>query len=148
MLKLQLLTAFIINLDLVAVEQIDSWVESPQIIPSGRCLTADGVILFRHEYDAVISIERYPHSRHPAELLFAHICAWLLDHDSDRDQIATPRTDVDILDDDTADIEITISFEEDVQGVSDPAGPIKLNGQRYRLDTALSDYAGSGVIAP
>jgi len=146
MLKLQQITAFLVQLNLVAAEQIDSWVENPQISPSGEDSGAGSVLLFRQTYDAVISIERFPHENHPVELLFAQVCAWLINNDSERDEIAAPQTDVDVLDDSTADIEITISFEEDVFGVEDPAGPIDVLGTRYRLDSELVNYAETGEV--
>jgi hypothetical protein len=145
MTKLQQLTAFLINLNLVAAEQIDGWVENPQIIPSGKSM-GEGILLYRQEYDAVISIERFPHKNLPAELLFGQVCAWLMENDGERDEIAKPRTDVDILDAETADIEISISFEEDVYATPDPAGTIVLNGVNYRLADALIDYAETGDV--
>lgn len=145
MIKLAQLTRFLIELNLVAAEQIDSWVENPRIVPSGKSLGNGQIVMYRHEYDAVIVIERYPHKVHSAQLLFAHICSWVMNND-DRDEIARPRIDVDILDDDTADIEISISFEEDGMVVEDPAGDIELYGKRYRLDDAVINYAETGEV--
>ena len=146
MLKLQQITDFLVQLNLVAAEQIDSWVENPQMIPSGEDSGAGGVLLYRQTYDAVISIERFPHQHHPVELLFAHISVWLMNNDSERDEIATPQTEVDVLDDSTADIEISISFEEELYGIEDPAGTIELFGTRYRLDSQLVNYAETGEV--
>lgn len=145
MVKLQQLTQFLINLDLVAVEQIDAWVENPRIIPAAKS-NGRGILLYRQAYDAVISIERFPHKTHPAELLFAHVSAWLITNDSERDEIAQPRTEVDILDDDTADIEISIDFEEDIYITADPAGTIDLDGTLYRLADPQIDYAETGEV--
>lgn len=146
MVKLQQLTAYLVQQNLVAAEQFDSWVENPQIVPCGN-VHGNGIVLYRQTYDAVISIERYPHQTHPAELLFGLVCAWLMTHDADRDEIAAPNTDVDVLDDSTADIEISISFEEDITAVEDPAGQIELDGVRYRLADADIDYAETGEVA-
>ena len=145
MIKLQQLTHFLIQQNMVAAEQIDSWVENPQIIPSGED-QGTGIVLYRQTYDAVISIERFPHKHVAAELLFALVCAWLMQNDADRDEIAQPTTDVDVLDESTADIEISIAFEEDVHGVEDPAGPIELNGTHYRLADIEIDYAEEGEV--
>ena len=148
MLKLQLLTAFLINLDLVAAENIDSWVEDPRIVPSGSIVSgaAEGIILFRQEYDAVFSIERYPHQRHHVNELFGQVCAWLIENDADREEIAQPNIDVDILDDETADIEITISFTEDVTAIKDPAGLIVVGGETYSLGAVVVDVAEEGDL--
>ncbi len=145
MLKLKQLTTFLVQQNLVAAEQIDSWVENPQIIPGGEDM-GTGIVLYRQTYDAVISIERFPHKHVAAELLFALVCAWLMQNDPDRQEIAQPTTDVDVLDDSTADIEISISFEEDVHGVIDPAGPIDLFGVNYRLADIEIDYAEQGEV--
>lgn len=146
MKKLQQLTAFIVGLDLVAAENIDAWVENPKIVPRGKSMGEGGIVLYTQTYDAVISIERFPHKTHPAELLFGHVCAWLMENDGERDEIADPNTDVDVLDDETADVEITISFEEDVLAVPDPAGTIVLGGNLYRLADVVVDYAEDGEV--
>tara|TARA_R110002050_G_scaffold57423_3_gene128941 strand:+ start:87448 stop:87894 length:447 start_codon:yes stop_codon:yes gene_type:complete len=146
MLKLQAITAFILSLDLVAAENVETWVEKPKIVPRGKSMGNGAMVLYTQTYDAVIFIERYPHKRHPAELIFGHVCAWLMDNDTDRKENAAPDTDVDIKDDETADIEITISFEEDVHVVLDPDGTIVLGGVSYRLADAEIDYAEQGEI--
>lgn len=142
MIKLQQITAFLIGLDLVAAENIDTWVENPRIVPWGKEITDGQMVLFRQTYDAVLSFERWPHSRHPAELLFAHVSVWLLENDEERfeKELAMPVTDVDILDTKTANVDITITFEEDITAVLDENGPITFGGQRYRLDDAVISY--------
>lgn len=147
MVKLQQLTAFLVGLNLVAAEQLDGWVENPQILPRGKSMGDGGMVLYTQTYDAVISIERFPHKNHPAELLFGQVCAWLIEHGDGTDEIPKPRTDVDVLDDQTADIEMTISFEEDVMAVADPAGSIVLGGARYRLADVVIGYAETGEVA-
>jgi len=145
--KLQALTQFIIELDLVAVENIDTWMEEPRIKPIGRQETANCILLFQNEYDAVFSIERFPHKRHSPNVLFGNICTWLMTEDCERDENAQPRTDVDILDDDVADVEITISFTEDVYAIKDVNGDILYNGEQYRLaDAAEIDIAEDGSV--
>lgn len=148
MKQLAAITAFIVGLDLIAAEQIESWVENPQIVPAGTVKTRDGVVIYRQTYTAVIAIERYPHKRCPAELLFAHISAWLIDNDGDRfdDKDAKITTDVEIMEDDTADIEISIDFIEEIEIVKDPGGPIRLNGDRWRLADVPIDYALTGEV--
>jgi hypothetical protein len=58
-----------------------------------------------------------------------------------------PVTDVDILDGQTADIDITITFEEDITAVLDENGPITFDGQRYRLDDAVISYVKEAEMA-
>lgn len=144
--KLAALSGFLINLNLFAVEDFDSWVEDPKIVPSGELLSEGGIVLFRYEYDAVFAIDRFPHGTHSAELLFGHFCAWLMEND-EREQIAEPRVDVDVIDDQVAEIQMGIDFREDVTAVDDPAGPIELNGKRYRLGTPETHYVTGGDLA-
>jgi hypothetical protein len=148
MKQLAAITEFLLGLNLVAAEQIDSWVEDPEIVPAGTVTTRDALVIYRQNYTAVIAIERYPHRVHPAELLFAHISAWLIEHDGDRfdNQDAKITTDVEIMDDDTADITISIDFSEEVEVVQDPGGPIYLNGFHWRLADADIHYALTGDV--
>jgi hypothetical protein len=148
MKQIAAITAFLLDLDLVAAEQIESWVENPQIVPAGTWRTAKGVVIYRQRYTAVIAIERYPHKRHPAELLFAHISAWLIEHDGERfdNEDAKITTDVEILDDDTADILVSIDFVEEVEIVEDEDGPIALAGKTWTLAGIEIDYALAGEV--
>ena len=148
MVKLQQITAFLVGLNLVAAENIDTWVENPQIVPRFKSQGDGQIILYTQTYDAKLFIERYPHKVHDAELLFAQVCVWLIENDEGRLdlQLPHPDTDVDILDDSTADIEITIRFEEDITAVIDESGPIEFGGQRYRLDDITLSYAKEGEM--
>ncbi len=149
MLKLQQITAFLVGLDLVAAENIDAWVENPQVVPRFKDLGNGQLVVYTQTYDAMIAIERYPHQVHAAELLFAQMCAWLIENDESRLELNLPHpeTDVTILDNKTADIEIVIRFEEDITAVPDENGPIEFHGQRYRLDDVTLSYAKEGEMA-
>lgn len=148
MKQLQLLTAFLINLDLFAPEQLDSWVENPTLTPSGKATTEGGYIIYRQQYDAVITIERYAHAAQPVELIFSHLTAWLMDNDNARsdNRNASINTEVDVLDEQTADIIISIGFYEDVEIVPDVDGPITFNGETFRLAESIIDYAETGDV--
>lgn len=148
MKQLAAITQFLIGLDLVAAEQIDSWVENPQIVPAASVKSAGVLVIYRQTYTAVLAIERYPHRRIPAELLFAQISAWLIEHDSERfdNEEAKISTDVEIMDDETADIEIGIDFIEEVEIVEDAGGPISLDGKRWRLAEGTINYALTGDV--
>jgi hypothetical protein len=73
----------------------------------------------------------------------------LMDNDGERfdNQDAKITTDVEIMDDGTADIEISIDFIEEVEIVQDSGGPIYLNGFHWRLAEAVIDYALTGDVA-
>lgn len=148
MKQIAAITAFLTGLDLVAAENIDAWVENPQIEAAGSMRGANSVLLFRQKYDAVISIERFPHKVHPVELLFAHLTTWLMDNDGERSDgsEAVIQNEVDVLDDSTADIVLTIDFIEDVTAIEDAAGPIALAGKTYKLADADIWYAETGGV--
>jgi hypothetical protein len=148
MVKLGQLRAFIEQLNLVALENIDSWAENIRFRGVFKDL-GNGMVLFRQEYDAVISIERFPHERHPVELLFGQVCAWLIDNDPEREDqdVEQPTVDADILGGGMADLDITIPFVEDVEAIPDDNGPITINGETYQLANVLIDYAETGDLA-
>jgi hypothetical protein len=149
MKQLACITQFIVNLNLVAAEQIDSWVDKLKITLAATSMGVGGIVLFRQTYSISLFIERYPHKVHPSELLFAHIAAWLMDNDSERfdQKDADIEVELDILDDETADIMVSIDFIEEIGIVEDPGGAILFNGQRWRLATPIIKYALSGDIA-
>jgi hypothetical protein len=150
MKRLRELTEFLMGLNYVAAEQLDSWADNPELIPLLESKGPGGLTVYDVRYDAVVVIERYPHQRHPAELLFAQIVVWLDQADPDRydqDNLANPRIDVDILDNGTADLELTIPFVESVDAVPDPDGPIEWNGQRWQLADAEIWIAEQGGVA-
>lgn len=148
MRQIKALTSFLLGLNLVAAENIGSLVENPKVEPTAKSMGDGGMILFRQTYDAVIDIERYPHQRHPVELLFGQVSAWLLTYDVDRfdRKEASIQTDVEVLDAETANIMLVIDFIEEVGAVPDPSGPIEYNGQRWRLDVPVINYALEGDL--
>lgn len=148
MVKLGQLHSFLANLNLVALENIDSWAENIRF--NGVCKDqGTGLVLFRQEYDAVISFERFPHTRYPVELLFAQVIAWLMANDAEREDqnVGQPSVETDILDGTLADVDITIPFVEDVEAVPDENGPIVIDGQSYALANVVIDYAETGDLS-
>lgn len=153
MKQLKALSAYLLSLELFSPEDFDSWAEGAKIVQRGKHLSRAGgfgdkqsVILFRIHYQAIFVIERYPHRRHPVNLLFAQVVAWLMGHDDERLENAVPEVDVEILDDETADIQIGIEFIEDVSAVPDPAGTISLYGEDYALADADLWVAEQGDV--
>lgn len=148
MKQLAALTAFLISLDLVAAEQIDSWADTPVIVPSGKVISDNSILLYRLTYNGIFTIERYPHKQHSAYLLFGQVGAWLMDNEPARNNgtEATIQTEIDILDDGTADIIFTIDFWEEVTAITDPNGVLVINNQHYTLADAEIDVAESGEV--
>lgn len=135
--KLERITAHLLAANLVASEQLDSWMENGRLETASKYL-GNGVRVCRLEYDAVITIERY--SKGPS-LIFALVTTWLMEHDEDRHTLGLPepQVEVDVMDRDLADVEITIRFSESVDLVPDDAGLIRYLGTRYNVATVPVD---------
>jgi len=148
MIKLQQITAFLIGLNYVAAENIDAYIEEPQIVPRCKDIGQGQKIIYTQTYDAYIAIERFPHAQVAAELLFAQVCVWLIVNDETRfdSDLPSPGVDVDVLDSETADIDIKIRFEEDITAVPDENGPIEIDGTKYRLEDAVISYVQQGEM--
>lgn len=134
MKQLSALTAFLLNLELFAAEQLESFVDDLTILPACRDAVAGQIVVCEMDYTAAFYIERYPHATHRAELLVAQIGAWLLQNDSNRHGGFQFPVVVDVLDASTADLEIRIPFHEVVTATQHPSGEILFNSQRYTLD--------------
>jgi hypothetical protein len=134
MTKLTALTTFLLNLNLFAAEQLESFVDDLTIMPACRTAAAGQIVVCEMDYTAAFYIERFPHGSTPAPLLFAQISAWLLQNDPDRHAGFDFPVNVDILDDSTADLEIRIGFHETSTATQHPSGDILFNGQGYVLD--------------
>lgn len=124
----------------------DQWPENIELKVSGK---HDGtkVLLHTMKYRAVFSIEGYTYTTYHIEQLSAQIVAWLGTND-DREALddPMPNIDVDLLDDETAIIEITVEFEEDVYITPHEEGEIEYGGQRWRLENREHDIAESASV--
>lgn len=130
--KLTALTAHISDYNLLMPEQFDSWMENGKMIPFNKKMGADQLVICRYQYDAVFTFEGYTGS---PDMLMVIICAWLIENDNDRDKynLAAPDIDVDMVDDNRANVEVTITFSESIDLVKDELGLIHIHGARWRI---------------
>lgn len=140
--KLQLITAHLLGLKLFSAEQLDSYAENVLILPSGKN-EGLGIVLARITYDATISVENF---NGDADVLVAHLTLWLMEQCAiDNDNL--PRLDVEPVDDNLVDVEITIPFDETINLVPDPAGPFTYQGETWQLVAAVPvDVAEQGDV--
>lgn len=134
MIKLSALTTFLLNLDLFAAEQLEAVVDDLVIVPGGH--PSPGVTNIKvcgMDYTAVIFIERYPHKQVSANVLFAQVAAWLLDNDNERTDYTFP-VNVDVIDAETADIEIRLTFREYITATQQSGGNLLFNGIGFQID--------------
>lgn len=133
--KMQALATHLLSKGLFAAEQFDYWMENgTNEFASKR--HGNGYVICRFRYDAVFSVERYSQS---ADLFLVLISVWLMDNDCSRNALELPMPEVDVtpLDDHTVDVEIKITFEENITVLPDDEGPVEWGGKRYGIAPAV-----------
>lgn len=126
--KLRALTTFLLERRLVAPEQLDSWTEQITLNLTWKP-DLDGLHLGDMRYRAVIVMERF--ADHPGRLM-ALLGSWLENHDPDRDDdLPAPTFDIEQLDNDLADVELTLEFIEPQYLAEAEDGEIEAFGKRW-----------------
>ncbi len=143
MKKLAELRTFLESTDYFHKNKFEAWAEEIEQVLRGK-MEGNRVLLFTMTYRAVYSIEDYAFCKYPFEILHARLITWLADND-DRSEMKDrePRITCDVMDDEIADIEISLSFEEDVYITEDENGDIDYFGKKWRLDAPAHDVAES-----
>ena len=108
MIKLIALTKYLKERQLVLPEQLDSWTNQVNLELIWKP-DVDGMRMGDMRYSATIAFERF--ADHPGRLM-ALVGSWLEVNDPsrDRDELPAPKFDVDMLDNDLADVDITLEF--------------------------------------
>ena len=127
MIKLQALTAYLIERQLVAPEQLDSWTDQVQLELVWKPDTK-GMHMGDMNYSATIVLERF--ADNPARLM-ALVGSWLENNDEDRDGLPATVFDITMLDNDLADVDIKLQFSEPQYLTDDPEGEIEAFGQTW-----------------
>lgn len=142
MILLQQLSSFILNQRSLKLnrENITSFADNGQMIPSGEDFGNNSREIARFYYDAVIQIERFSGD---AETIIALVMGWIMDNDPRRSEINLddPQINVDYNDDYTCDLEFAIAFAESIQIIADPQGNIVFDGQIWSLKEPDIDTA-------
>jgi len=135
--KLEHLTAYIVShLNSNVLEnKMDAWQENGSIVPSGEDRGNGGYIACYWKYNAVISVEEFPHQLLDPRCLLALIACWLSDHEEERNEqeLEDPTLSVDVISSDAADVSIELELMEPIELVPDEAGMITWRGMRYRV---------------
>ncbi|WP_460098255.1 phage tail protein [Pseudomonas sp. H3_C08] len=128
--KLRALTTYLISLNLVLPEQIDSWAEQVNLDLIWKPGT-QGLHMGDMRYRAVFQIDRF--AGNPA-LLMALLGGWLESNDPDRDDdLPAPIFAVDQITPDEADVELTLEFVEPQHLAEDPDGLVDAFGKKWGL---------------
>jgi hypothetical protein len=120
-IKLRALTTYLIERRLVAPEQLDSWTDQVNLELIWKP-DLDGLRMGDMRYSATIALERF--ADHPGRLM-ALVGSWLEGNDQDRDDLPAAKFDITMLDNDLADVDITLEFNEPQYLAEDPAGEIE-----------------------
>ena len=135
--KLEHLTAYIVShLNSNVLEnKMDAWQENGSIVPSGEDRGNGGYIACYWKYNAVISVEEFPHQLLDPRCLLALIACWLSDHEEERNEqeLEAPTLSVDVISSEAADVSIELELMEPIELVPDEAGMITWRGMRYRV---------------
>ena len=127
MIKLRALTTHLIERRLVEPEQLDSWTDQVNLELIWKP-DLDGLRMGDMRYSATIALERF--ADHPGRLM-ALVGSWLEGNDQDRDDLPAAKFDITMLDNDLADVDITLEFNEPQYLAEDPAGEIEAFGKTW-----------------
>lgn len=119
--KLKALTSYLLARNLVMPEQLDSWASQVNLELIWKP-DLKGMHFADMRYSAVVVFERF--ADEPWRLM-ALLAGWLQTYDPDRDDLPNPTLAIDILDNDLADVEITLEFVESLYLAEDPDGEIE-----------------------
>ena len=113
---------------------LDSWMDAAELQLSTKD-QGQGLTLGMMEYDAELSLERFPFCEFDPAILLAAVMAWLQTHDSFREDygLDDPVFKVEPVSDRLANIEIDLSFIEPVSIVPDEHGLIEYQGSKYTV---------------
>lgn len=125
--KLKALTTYLIERNLVMPEQLDSWANQVTLDLIWKP-DVKGLHFADMHYSATIVLERFADD--PGRLM-ALLGSWLENHDRDRDGLPSMTFAIDMLDNDLADVEITVEFVEPQYLAEDPDGEIEAFDQTW-----------------
>ncbi|WP_456297303.1 phage tail protein [Vibrio sp. AK197] len=96
-----------------------------------------GFDLLYQRYEADFYFDKFPFTHYDPAVLFANVGAWLIDNDAsrfDHDDLDDPEVDVVMEDEKSAEVLISVTFEEPVKVIQDDNGPITWRGQSWRIE--------------
>ncbi|QFI37600.1 hypothetical protein FR932_06965 [Moritella marina ATCC 15381] len=136
--KLQRLVQYLVSAtykgrNLARAGEFDSWIEGGRIEHASKRINGTGLLAARFFYSGVISINP---CNAPVELIATYVSFWLMTN-AEKDDSHDVEFSLDINDDNSAEIELTIErFAEDVMLVEDMNGPFELEfqGEMKRFD--------------
>lgn len=143
--KLEHLTDYIVSHlnSSVLDNKIEAWQERAAIVVDGEDRGNGGHIAAYWRYEAIISIEEFPHRLLDPRNVFALLACWLADYDRERDihELDDPEITVDVINEESADVLIEIEMMEPIEMIPDEQGLISWRNQKYRVQAVPIDVA-------
>ncbi|EHH1259603.1 phage tail protein [Vibrio alginolyticus] len=143
--KLEHLTDYIVSHlnSSVLDNKIEAWQERAAIVVDGEDRGNGGHIAAYWRYEAIISIEEFPHRLLDPRNVFALLACWLADYDKERDihELDDPEITVDVINEESADVLIEIEMMEPIEMIPDEQGLITWRNQKYRVQAVPIDVA-------
>lgn len=130
--KLRALTKYLIEHRVVVAEQLESCAEQVNLTLVWKPGEL-GLHMGDMRYRAVIFLERF--TEQPARLM-ALLGTWLVNNDPERhlDELPAPTFDIEQMDPDASDVEITVEFIEPLHLTESPDGEFEAFGTTWALE--------------
>ena len=120
-----------------------------ELIVNGEDRGNGGYRIANWFYQAGILIENFPHNKLDPNTLFALVACWISEFDPERDEndeLGNPDIEIDVNNEESADVLIKIAFEESIELIPDPKGLVLWNSQTYRVNPVEIWIAEEGEI--
>lgn len=111
-----------------------AWMENGKLRNEGKQVTEDGVEIAQLDYQAVFYFDKLPFRTISPYKLLALVQIWLNEQDAWHYRDLETEFNIEMIDDNTAELEITLPFSEPMTAVQDDEGELLMAGERYRLD--------------
>ena len=146
MQKLEALKTYLIDKAELADEVISAQVKSMVLKPKGRD-ESNQVLLHTLSYQASLSLIGFPYQVSDIAHFNAHVMTWLADQ-GDKDDLtdAYPSITIDLQDPQTANLEVSLTFEEEVYITPSAEGGIEYSNTTWSLGMAETDVALSAEV--
>ncbi|BFM50553.1 phage tail protein [Marinomonas sp. THO17] len=144
--KMTQLANYLASQDLFSSDQLSNWMEEVTL-KIGAKDEGDRVLLYRMQYRAVLLIESYDYNANSLETFHAYVAIWLAENDT-RSDLSSPHPNVaiDLLSDREADLELTLSFEEDIYISRSDQGSLTYQNENWSLQKSDYDVAESATV--
>ncbi|MFS7359974.1 phage tail protein [Rahnella inusitata] len=128
-----------------------SYMDELHFIPAQRDLGLDQYRMAIIRYNAVLAWDRFPYRIYDPRNLAALLLAWLMQSDrSLYEEVGIdaelPEFDIDLVDEETAVLIITLPMVEELSVIKDDKGNIPLDGARWRLADPTIWFASEAVV--